>query len=253
MFGAALAPSSLMQTLPRACGTMLSPTIRPYHSPPHTHSTVQSTRLIVLRHGETAWNQDTRIQGHTDIALNETGRWQAKQLAQALAHEPLSAVYASDLCRAFATGQAVAHAQGLEVVVNTGLRERCFGMLEGKTWAEIEAQHPAEAVLWRTRVPHWAPLGGESLVTLQARVLSTLNALAHRHMGEHIALVAHGGVLDAIYRAATGLDLQAPRSWQLKNAAINRLLWSPDSLSLVVWGDVAHLEAAPAVLDEKTT
>lgn len=214
---------------------------------------MQSTRLIVLRHGETAWNQDTRIQGHTDIALNDTGRWQASQLAEALALEPLAAVYASDLSRAFETGQAVAHAQGLQALTEPGLRERSFGMLEGKTWAEIEEQHPTEAVLWRTRVPEWAPAGGESLLTLQARVLSTLNTLAQRHMGEHIALVAHGGVLDAIYRAAIGLDLQAPRSWMLKNAAINRLLWSPDGLSLVVWGDVAHLEAATSALDEKTT
>ena len=227
--------------------------ITPARHQPHTR-TLQATRLIVLRHGETTWNQDTRIQGHTDIPLNDTGRWQAAQLAKALAGESLTAVYASDLSRAFETGQAVAQAQGLQALPEPGLRERCFSMLEGKTWTEIEDQHPAEATLWRTRVPDWAPdQGGESLVTLQARVLATLNTLASRHMGGHIAVVAHGGVLDAIYRAATGLELQAPRSWLLKNAAINRLLWSPDGLSLVVWGDVAHLEAAPASLDEKTT
>ena len=214
---------------------------------------VQATRLTVLRHGETAWNQDTRIQGHTDIDLNDTGRWQAAQVARALADEPLTAVYSSDLRRAFDTAQAVAHAQGLTAIPNTGLRERCFGMLEGKTWAEIETHHPAEATLWRTRVPEWAPDGGESLVALRDRVLAVLNTLAAQHMGEHIALVAHGGVLDAIYRAATGLELQAPRSWLLKNAAINRLLWTPDSLTLVGWGDVAHLESAAASLDEKTT
>jgi probable phosphoglycerate mutase len=71
-------------------------------------------------------------------------------------------------------------------------------------------------------------------------------------VGEQIALVAHGGVLDIIYRAATGLELQAPRSWLLKNAAINRLLWTPESLTLVGWGDVAHLESDQAPLDEKS-
>lgn len=214
---------------------------------------VQATRLLVLRHGETAWNQDTRIQGHTDIDLNDTGRWQAQRLAAALADEPLSAVYSSDLRRAFDTARAVAQAQGLTPVPHTGLRERCFGMLEGLTWAEIEAQHPTEAVAWRTRVPEWAPAGGESLLALRERVLAVLNELAARHEGGHIALVAHGGVLDAIYRAATGLELQAPRSWLLKNAAINRLLWTPESLTLVGWGDVAHLEAEGSPLDEKTT
>lgn len=214
---------------------------------------MQATRLIVLRHGETAWNQDTRIQGHTDIALNATGLWQAERLGQALADEPLHAVYASDLDRAWTTALAVARPRGLSVVADVALRERCFGALEGRTWAEIETHHPEEARLWRGRVPDWSPQGGESLLTLQARVVGALNRLAARHMGEQIALVAHGGVLDIVYRAATGLDLQAPRTWQLKNAAINRVLWTPDSLTLVGWGDESHLEQHGVSLDEKTT
>ncbi|MDO9482043.1 MAG: histidine phosphatase family protein [Hydrogenophaga sp.] len=215
------------------------------------------TRILAVRHGETAWNHDTRIQGHTDIDLNDTGRWQAARLATALADERLTAVYASDLQRAFNTGAAIARVQGLSVQAHSGLRERHFGALEGKTWAEIETQHPEEAKLWRSRVPEWSPPEGESLQVLQQRILHTLQALASRHIGEQIALVAHGGVLDILYRAATGLELQAPRSWLLKNAAINRLLWTPESLTLVGWGDVAHLEAphdhARALLDEKTT
>jgi len=215
---------------------------------------VQATRIIVLRHGETAWNHDTRIQGHTDIDLNDTGRWQAAQLGKALADEPLDAVYASDLKRAYATGQAVAQAQGLTVQAEPGLRERCFGALEGLTWLEIETQHPEHAAAWRTRVPEWAPPGGgESLAVLRERIIATLNAIATRHPDQQVAVVAHGGVLDIIYRAATGLDLQAPRSWLLKNAAINRVLWTPQSLTLVGWGDVAHLEAEAAPLDEQTT
>ena len=215
---------------------------------------MQATRIIAIRHGETAWNQDTRIQGHTDIDLNDTGRWQAAQLGKALADEPLAAVYASDLKRAFATGEAVAQAQGLPVTAEPRLRERCFGALEGLTWQEIETRHPDHAAAWRSRTPDWAPPGGgESLHVLRARIVAALDALASQHMGEQIAVVAHGGVLDIIYRVATGLDLQAPRSWLLKNAAINRVLWTPDSLTLVGWGDVAHLEAEAAQLDEQTT
>lgn len=216
-----------------------------------------ATRLTVLRHGETDWNLDTRIQGHTDIPLNAAGHWQAARLAKALASEVLTAVYTSDLERAHATALAVARTQRLQPVPDTGLRERCFGALEGLTWAEIEALHPEDALHWRTRVPDWSPPGGgESLQVLRARVLATLNTLAARHLGEHIAVVAHGGVLDAIYRAATGLELAAPRSWLLRNAAINRLLWSPDSLSVVCWGETAHLEPAPGIpepRDETTT
>ncbi len=81
------------------------------------------------------------------------------------------------------------------------------------------------------------------MLQLFERVTTTAHTLAARHTGELIALVGHGGVLDALYRAATRLDVQAPRSWHLGNAAINRLLWSPEGLALVGWGDTAHLDA----------
>jgi probable phosphoglycerate mutase len=215
----------------------------------------EATRLILLRHGETPWNADTRIQGHTDIPLNDTGLWQAQRLGTALADQPLDAIYSSDLQRAWATARAVAAAHGLQVIPEPGLRERGFGALEGLTWADIETEHPEHATHWRTRVPDWAPPGGgESLLTLQARVLGVLNRVAAAHLGQHIALVAHGGVLDVLYRTAVGIDLQAPRSWLLKNAAINRVLWTPDSLTLVGWGDTSHLDTPHApLLDEATT
>ena len=109
---------------------------------------MQVTRILAVRHGETAWNRDTRIQGHTDIDLNDQGRLQARRLALALRDESLAAIYASDLSRARATAQAVADLQGQAVQTHPGLRERRFGRFEGLTWAEIEAQHPEEALAW---------------------------------------------------------------------------------------------------------
>ncbi len=212
---------------------------------------MQATRILAVRHGETAWNRDTRIQGHTDIALNDHGRWQAEQLAQALHAEPIAACYASDLSRARETAQAVAERHGLPVQVHIGLRERGFGSFEGKTWAELEAGWPVEIESWRKRVPNFAPPGGESLLQLQARVVATVDELAARHPGEQVLMVAHGGVLDMLYRLATRLDLQAPRSWELTNTAINRLLWSPEGLGLVGWADTNHLQQGS--LDERTT
>jgi probable phosphoglycerate mutase len=212
---------------------------------------VQFTRILALRHGETAWNQDTRIQGHLDIGLNDTGRWQARRAAQALREEDIAAVYASDLSRAFETAQTIANQRGLAVQARVGLRERCFGEFEGKTWAELETGWPDAALSWRQRVPEFAPAGGENLLQLRDRILATLNELAERHQGEQILLVAHGGVMDILYRAAAGVDLQAPRTWHLGNAAINRLLWTPDGLALVGWGDTGHLEGD--TLDESTT
>jgi probable phosphoglycerate mutase len=211
---------------------------------------VQVTRILAVRHGETAWNRESRIQGHTDIALNEHGRWQATRLAQALRDEPIAACYASDLSRARATAQAVANALGQSVATHTGLRERCFGQFEGQTWAELEAAWPTETQAWRKRLPDFAPPGGESLRQLQARVVAAVGELAARHAGEQVLMVVHGGVLDMLYREATRLDLQAPRSWELPNTAINRLLWSPEGLGLVGWADTIHLQEG--TLDEHT-
>ena len=198
------------------------------------------------------WNVDTRIQGHLDIGLNDTGRWQAERLGLALSGEPIAAIYASDLSRAHDTALAVSRSTGVPVVADPGLRERCFGEFEGRTFAEIEIAMPEQARRWRQRDPAFAPAGGESLLVLQERVLATAARLAARHPGEQIALFGHGGVMDILYRTATRLDLQAARTWTLGNTAINRLLWSPEGLSLVGWADTSHLHnpSTPA-LDER--
>ena len=211
---------------------------------------MQATRLIAIRHGETAWNVGARIQGYLDIPLNDTGRWQARRAAGALAGEPITTVYASDLSRAFETAAAVATVAGLQPIPDEGLRERHFGVFQGRTFAEIEAELPDQALRWRKRDPDFAPEGGESLVTFRDRVVSTVDRLAARHPDELIVLVAVGGVMDVLYRSATREEIQAPRTWQLGNAAINRLLWTPQGLSLVGWSDTGHLEGA--ALDETT-
>jgi probable phosphoglycerate mutase len=214
-------------------------------------SSSQVTRILAIRHGETLWNVDSRIQGHLDIGLNDTGRWQAKRLGLALKDEPMAAIYASDLSRAHDTALAVSRHTGVPVQAEPGLRERSFGEFEGRTFAEIETELPAQAQRWRQRDPAFTPAGGESLLMLEARVLSVAARLAAQHPGEQIALFAHGGVMDILYRAATRLDLQAARTWALGNTAINRLLWSPEGFSLVGWADVQHL--SDGSLDESST
>jgi 2,3-bisphosphoglycerate-dependent phosphoglycerate mutase len=202
----------------------------------------EPTRIIAIRHGETSWNVDTRIQGHLDIPLSANGRWQAERLAGALKDEPIAAIYASDLTRAWETAQYVGRAKGIAVTKEIGLRERGFGDFEGKTFAEIEVLLPEQSLRWRKRDPEFSPAGGESLVALRSRVIGAAQRLAAQHPGELIALVGHGGVMDVLYRAATRLDIQAPRTWALANAAINRLLWTPEGFSLVGWADTHHLD-----------
>ena len=156
------------------------------------------TRIIAVRHGETAWNVDTRIQGHLDIPLNEQGLRQAAHLAQALAQgDTIDAIYASDLSRAHATASAIGQALGQGVTAHIGLRERHFGEFQGRTFKDIEVELPDHAWHWRKRTPDWIPpSGGESLVMLRERILNTVNELAAAHSGQQIVLVAHGGVLD---------------------------------------------------------
>ncbi len=199
------------------------------------------TRITALRHGETAWNVDTRIQGQLDIGLNETGYWQAARAGAALASESVDAIISSDLVRAHETALAVAEHHGLQVQTDHGLREREFGSFQGKTFAEIEAQMPQQALMWRKRVPDFSPGGGESLLIFRERVTQCLRRLASQYAGQHIIIVSHGGVLDIVYREAAGLELQAPRTWALGNASINRVLWNGEHLSLVGWADTRHL------------
>ncbi|MDR2853414.1 MAG: histidine phosphatase family protein [Burkholderiaceae bacterium] len=209
-----------------------------------------TTRLIAIRHGETDWNVNGRIQGQLDIELNPRGLWQALRAGQALEHEPIAAVYASDLRRAWQTALEIARHTGAPVYPETRLRERAFGCFEGRIFTEIEAEHPEAARLWRQRDPHFAPPGGESLFDFRARITAVAQDLAARHAGQQIVLVAHGGVMDVLYRSATQQELQTPRTWALGNAAINRLLWTPQGLALVGWGDDRHLEGDAAALDE---
>ena len=202
----------------------------------------QPTRILAIRHGETAWNVDGRIQGQLDVALNEAGRWQVQRLALAVAEEDIAAVYSSDLLRAFETAQAVARGLGLPIVTDVGLRERGFGEFEGLTYAEISQRFPEMTERWRKRDPSFGAPGGETLNWFYARSVATATRLAALHPGQTIALVSHGGVMDCLYRAAARLALDAPRSWQLGNTAINRLLYTPQGFTLVGWSDTCHLD-----------
>jgi probable phosphoglycerate mutase len=202
----------------------------------------EPARLFVLRHGQTAWNTEQRIQGHLDMPLNGIGHWQARCLAQALQGEKLSAIYSSDLQRARDTAAPLALAQQLPVQLDTALRERHFGVFEGSSFLEIEARWPEQALRWRQRDPDFGPGGGEVLRSFFDRCVACAMRLASAHAGQSIALVAHGGVLDCLYRAALGITLAAPRSWPVANATVNRMLWTPQGLTVVGWNDTQHLE-----------
>src|SRR6266568_963942 len=150
----------------------------------------QATRVLAIRHGETAWNVDGRIQGQLDVPLNDTGRWQVHRLALAVAGEGISAIYSSDLLRALETAQAVARGCDRPITTDTGLRERGFGVFEGLTYDEINQRWPEQAERWRRREPDFGAEGGETLRQFFARGVSAVARLAALHPGETIAVVS---------------------------------------------------------------
>ncbi|OIQ94276.1 phosphoserine phosphatase 1 [mine drainage metagenome] len=207
----------------------------------------QATLLLLIRHGETEWNRSARIQGHTDVALNARGQAQAEAVAEALGDTEIHAVYASDLLRARGTAMPIADRRGLALRTDAGLRERAFGSFEGRTFAQLQEIYPQECERWRRRDPGFAAPGGESLEAFYRRVTATVLRIAAAHPGQTLVIVTHGGALDCLHRCATGQSLDAPRTWELRNAAINRVLVAEDRMSLVGWNDGGHLDSG---LDE---
>jgi probable phosphoglycerate mutase len=203
---------------------------------------LKNTRFCIVRHGETDWNVERRIQGHIDIPLNAVGRAQAEATAAGLAAIAFVAAYSSDLVRAWQTAEAAARRIGLELKPDVGLRERHYGIFQGLTAAEGAERFPAAHGRYLARDPHYDFEVGESLSHAAVRVVAAIEALAERHAGQTVLLVSHGGVLDVCYRKATGRDLSAPRDFPIPNAALNWIEVSPSGWRLLTWADRRHLE-----------
>lgn len=208
----------------------------------------RSLRLCLVRHGETAWNAEHRLQGWTDIPLNDHGERQARALATELRGVPFDAIVSSPLMRAWCTAQAVAaERSGLVVQAAPDLRERHHGEWQGLTRDEIARRDPAQHALLQGRCPGYVPPGGESIETFATRVHRALAALWVEYaspVSPTILAVAHGGVLDMAYRLATGQDLHSARQHPLPNAAINWLQADERGWQVQSWGLDAHLDAA---------
>jgi probable phosphoglycerate mutase len=211
--------------------------------------TTEATRLILVRHGETVWNLERRMQGHLDSELTASGRAQAAALAMRLKRYAPRAVYSSDLGRALETAQVIAAACCLSVDTDVRLRERALGVLEGLTQPEAEALVPQA---WRgfTRGgPDFVIPNGESARQRFDRNLAALGEIAARHPGACVVVVAHGGTLNTAFRACTGMPLDTPRTFALPNAGINVADYVAGLWRLITWGEVSHLESLPASED----
>lgn len=217
--------------------------------PPQT-SMMKTTRFCFVRHGETAWNTERRLQGQLDIPLNPTGEAQAKAAGRWLAtHGHIDGIYSSDLQRAWLTAQHIGAALGHLPKGEPGFRERKYGVFEGLTYNEAQVSHPELYGRMEKREPDFAlPQGGESLRQFHQRVTGALARLLSAHEGQTLVVVLHGGVLDIINRFIRGNPLHTPRDFLIPNAGLNWASYGPEGWQLLAWGETRHLEAG--ALDE---
>lgn len=206
-----------------------------------------TTKLCLIRHGETAWNAERRLQGHTDTPLNPKGVLQARQMAQALKdiNLGLDVLYTSDLKRAADTANAVVELFGVEAQVDSALRERNFGALQGLSITEAPLLRPD---IWQAHIARDLDHdleGGESIQQFSLRIRNALDGIQKRHAGKTILVVSHGGTLDMMYRIASNQSLSAQRIVSVPNASLNWISHEESSGWVVdQWADTRHLKGS---------
>ena len=204
-----------------------------------------TTRLCLIRHGETTWNAERRLQGHIDIPLNAKGEVQARQMAQALKDAKLTfdVLYTSDLKRASDTANAVVQLFGVQAKVESTLRERHFGALQGLSISEAPLLRPD---IWQAHISRDLDHeleGGESIQQFSLRVQMALDQIQAQHSGKTILIVSHGGTLDMMYRIASNQALSAERVASVPNASLNWITHRQgDGWTVEQWADTRHLE-----------
>lgn len=205
---------------------------------------MKSTRFCLVRHGETNWNAEGRLQGHTDIDLNPHGEAQAAQMAKAIKAIDLQfdVLYTSDLQRAAKTAAAIEKLFNTKAIVNASLRERHLGVLQGMRTDEVPVLEPE---LWERHINrdiHQDLRGGESIAKFAERIHAALEQIRQEHAGKTVLLVSHGGALDMMYRLASNQALDAPKAVSVPNASLNWIGHDGNKWKVDRWADTTHLD-----------
>jgi len=204
-----------------------------------------ATRICLVRHGETEWNAEGRVQGQTDIPLSATGLAQAKAAAAALARHDFSAIYSSDLMRVTQTAEPTVRRMALPLQLDVGLRERHFGIFERMLYTEVRERHPEHYARFRDKDPAFDFETGESLTTFSERAVAAVRRIVERHPGEQALVFTHGGVLEMVYRHVKVLGLSSERDFGTPNAGLNWIeISSTGAWQVLSWAEVTHLESA---------
>ncbi len=205
--------------------------------------------LILIRHGETTWNVNGRVQGHSNSPLNEKGKLQAQQIAERLATVKVNVIYSSDSSRALETANLIAAPHRLKVMASEELRERHYGVLEGKTLAEAARTQGTWFLTWQENRQN-APPAGESQQQMCERIMDAIHAIARTHPGQTVVVSTHGGPVKSAVYDILRIPLSLWRLTWIENGSITILRGTPDVMRVASFNDTCHLGTMPALREE---
>jgi len=202
---------------------------------------MKKTEIILIRHGETEWNSQQRMQGHSNSDLSSVGQAQIQALGQWMKIVPFDHIYSSDSLRAKQTAEAITQFSGHELKIDLRLREKNLGVFEGLTSEEARERHPEVFRLFKTAGSKYVIDEGESTQQLQDRALEIVDEIRIKHPEEHVLLVTHGGFNRVVMKHSLGLSLETPTRFLIRNTGVFRLVWE-DKWLVSQMGGVSHLE-----------
>ena len=197
--------------------------------------------LLIVRHGETDWNAEGRIQGHTDIGLSDAGAEQARLLGKRLAQAPIDAAYCSDLRRASETATLALGDHNVVLNKTPRLREYDKGAFEGMTLAEIKAQFPDDYPRYLEKNLDYAPAGGETTRGVSSRMAEIFGEIKAKHLNETVLVVGHGGSLRAGMVSLLRMPLEGNWSFVFENCSLTMVDTFKDNAVLSLFNDTSHL------------
>jgi broad specificity phosphatase PhoE len=198
--------------------------------------------LYIVRHGETEWNAQGRIQGHTDISMSDKGRQQARSLARRLARVSFDVAYSSDLSRTRETAQIILGESRIPLHTTPQLREYNKGVFEGLTVHEYARQYPELYQASLVNDLDFAPVGGETIRQTTVRMARFVDELKERHLEETVLIVGHGGSLRSFLVALLSLPPEANWKFVMGNCALSIIYTYPDNAVLHLYNDTSHLD-----------
>lgn len=203
-------------------------------------------RWLLIRHGETEWNAEGRLQGHADVSLSKKGREQARMLGRRLAGAPIDVAYSSDLSRASETARIILENRDVPLHLTEDLRERYYGVFEGLTVEERRDRYPEMFAASMVKDLDFAPTGGESPRLTTARMGKVVAGLRERHPEERLLIVGHGGSLRSVVLSLMALPLEATWSFVMANCSLSVIDTYPDNAVLRLYNDTSHLDGLVA-------